>query len=260
MLKHLLLQLLFTVGVIVVFGLLIAFCRRTFLKNTGETGYKILLVTGAIGTPVHELSHALMCLIFGHKIVEMKLYDPKNSDGTLGYVNHAYDPKNLYHVIGNFFIGIAPILGGSGVLLLLMSWLVPDVHAAFSAASSWVDVTDIGGYFGLFGGVIGAVFSPDNLLNFRWWIFIILALMVASHMELSGADLKGSYMGLITIAVLFLAMDLILYIFVPEALSDVTGAIMGFSGYIVSFLVISAVFSLLLLALTPLIRYIEERT
>ena len=257
--RHLFLQLAFTIGVIVVFGFLIALCRRTFLKNTGYTGYKVLLITGAVGTPVHELSHALMCLIFGHKVVEMKLYQPGNESGTLGYVNHSYNPKNIYHIIGNFFIGIAPILGGSGVLLLLMGWLVPNVHVAFSAAASGIDVTNIGDYFGVFGGVLGAVFSPENFVNYRWWIFIVLALMVASHMELSGADLKGSYMGLITIVLLFLAMDTVLYLVAPEALNAVTSAIMSFSGYIASFLVISAVFSILLLALTPLFKSIEDK-
>ena len=258
-LRHLLLQLLFTVGVIVVFGLLISLCRRTFLKTTGYTGYKILLITGAIGTPIHELSHALACIIFGHKVVEMKLYQPGNVDGTLGYVNHMYNPKNLYHSIGNFFIGIAPILGGSGVLLLLMSWLVPGVHAEFSRAASQIDVTNVGGYVGFFGGVLGAVFSPKNLINASWWIFILLALMIASHMELSGADLKGSYQGLITLAVILLVMDAILYFVAPAALSAVTGAMMSFSGYIASFLIISAVFSLLILALAPIIKSIANR-
>ena len=70
-LRHLFLQLAFTVGVIVVFGLLIAGCRRLYFKIAGYTGYKILVVAGVIGTPIHELSHALACLIFGHKIVEM---------------------------------------------------------------------------------------------------------------------------------------------------------------------------------------------
>ena len=101
--RHLSLQLAFTIGVIVVFGLLIALCRRTFLKNTGYTGYKVLLVTGAVGTPIHELSHALMCIVFGHKIVEMKLYQPGNENGTLGYVNHSYNPKNIYHIIALIF-------------------------------------------------------------------------------------------------------------------------------------------------------------
>ena len=257
--RHLLLQLACTVGVIVVFGFLIALCRRTFLKNTGYTGYRVLLVAGAVGTPIHELSHALMCIIFGHRILEMKLYEPGNPNGTLGYVNHAYNPKNIYHIIGNFFIGIAPILGGSGVLLLLMNWLVPSVSVAFSSVASGFDVTNFGGYFGVFGGVLGAIFSPANFGNARWWVFIVLALMVASHMELSGADLKGGYMGLVTMVILFLLMDVVLGLFAPAALNVVTGGLMRFSGYIASFLIISAVFSLLLLLITPLIKAIEDK-
>ena len=61
-------QLVFTVGVIVVFGLIIALCRKAFYKIVGDNATKILLATGVVGTPIHELSHALMCVVFGHKI------------------------------------------------------------------------------------------------------------------------------------------------------------------------------------------------
>ena len=257
--RHLFLQLAFTVGVIVIFGLLIALCRRMFCRILGDKGVKILLITGAIGTPIHELSHALACIIFGHKVVEMKLYQPVSADGTLGYVNHAYNPKNLYHTIGNFFIGIAPILGGSAVLLLLMSWLVPGTHIAFSGAADSIDVTNLGGYLGYFGGVLGAVFSPANLVNYRWWIFILLALMIASHMELSRADLEGSYKGLLSLALILLIVDTILSWVAPGVLLELTRAMMSFSGYIASFLIISAVFSLTLVAVAPLTKALTKR-
>ncbi|MGO0916500.1 hypothetical protein ACTPEM_26060, partial [Clostridioides difficile] len=35
------------------------------------------------------------------------------NDGILGYVSHSYKKDNLYQSIGNFFIGIAPIIGGT---------------------------------------------------------------------------------------------------------------------------------------------------
>ena len=95
-----LLQIVFTVGLIVLFGFLIAFCNKRFYANFGNYGRAVCYITGAIGTPLHECAHALFCLIFGHKVTEIKLFQINAADGTLGYVNHSYNPKNIYHKVG----------------------------------------------------------------------------------------------------------------------------------------------------------------
>ena len=69
-----LLQVAFTVGIIFLFGWLIALCNKVFYSNFGRYGHIVCYITGFIGTPIHELSHALFCLIFGHKILEIKLF------------------------------------------------------------------------------------------------------------------------------------------------------------------------------------------
>ena len=166
-LTNFLYQLLFTVGVIMVFGLLIAISRRVFCKMLGRPGYKFILATGIIGTPIHELSHALMCIVFGHKITEIKLFQPHSSDGTLGYVNHSYNPKNIYQQIGNFFIGVAPIVVSSGFLFLFMYLLIPNTFAnvwseisAFSANSgTLLELSSIGDILGLFFGILKSIFE-----------------------------------------------------------------------------------------------------
>ncbi len=262
-LTNFLYQLAFTVGVIVVFGLLIAFCRRTFCSLLGSAGYKIILATGFIGTPIHELSHALMCLIFGHKITEIKLFQLHSDDGTLGYVNHSYNPKNIYHQIGNFFIGIAPIVFGCAFLLLFMWIFIPETFAGVFAQinsfrGSLAESSSFSKILGLFGGILTTIFNGANLSNGMWWLYMVIALMISSHMELSGADIKGSVVGLLVIAGIFLVVDLIVGLISKTALSAVTGVLSSFGMTIASFLLISAIFCLILVAIALIIKLIGK--
>lgn len=254
-------QVIFTVGIIVIFGLLIALCRRGFCRLVGDNGPRILLATGVVGTPIHELSHALFCVIFGHKIVEMKLFQPNSDDGTLGYVSHSFNPKNVYHQIGNFFIGVGPILGGSGVLLLLMWLLTPEVFGGVMGTlgdmPAFTDFSSVGDYLVALWKVVTQIFTGENLVNWRWWIFIVLAFMIASHMELSTADIKGSVTGLLILLGIILVMDIVLFIISVEVLGTVTSAMASFALYVVGFLFLSGVFSLAMLLIALIIRGIR---
>ena len=116
-----LLQLVVIFGLIFIFGFTIAAINKRFYYNLGDKSHIVCIATGFIGTPIHELSHALMCIIFGHKINEIKLFTPSCSDGLLGYVNHSYNSKNFYQRMGNFFIGIAPIVFGSCLLIAFLN-------------------------------------------------------------------------------------------------------------------------------------------
>ncbi len=264
---NLLYQLLFTVGVIVVFGLLIALCRRAFCSLLGYGGYKFILATGIIGTPIHELSHALMCLVFGHRITEIKLFQLHSDDGTLGYVNHSYNPKNIYHQIGNFFIGVAPIVVGSAFLFLFMLLLVPDTFnavmaqiSAFGASShNLLNLSSISDVLGLFVSILGSIFTLSSLGNVLWWIFLVLAIMISSHMELSGADIKGSWSGVLVIAVIFLVVDIILSLVGTATLTGFTASIASFGLMVASFLVISLVFLAVMVLVALLIKIIFRR-
>jgi hypothetical protein len=100
-------HLVWLLSLIFIFGLLLyllaRFTRTTYVKSAGV---KLdIIVTGWFGSPVHEIGHALFCILFRHKIVDIKLYKPDPSDGTLGYVLHTYNQDSRYQKIGNFFIG-----------------------------------------------------------------------------------------------------------------------------------------------------------
>lgn len=213
-------QLIWLLGLFFIFGFILYFLARstriTFVKSAGiKTD---MVFTGWIGTPVHELGHAVFCILFGHKILEMKLYSPNSKDGSLGYVNHAYNSKSIYQNIGNFFIGAGPIIFGSLVLYVLSYYLVPEMRVAFSDIESesqmFVQLLQ-GQYSGLLAAfldttklTLSSLFARENLSDFRFWIFLYLAISISSHMQLSPPDIKGAKGGLISIVILIFILNL----------------------------------------------------
>lgn len=242
-------QILSTVGIIAIFGLIIALLRRSFCALAPKNGPRILLITGIVGTPIHELSHALMCLLFGHKITEIKLYEPNSLDGTLGHVSHSYNRKNIYHQIGNFFIGTAPVILGGAVIVLLMALLIPNSHGTVMGEVEALALTDISSfaasdYFSFVGNTVVALFSSETLSSWQGWVFILLAIMISSHMEMSGADIKNSSLGFVFIAILLLLVDGILFLVSPDALDAVNGEAIWFGLVLSAFLTVSVLFLL----------------
>ncbi len=215
-------QLMWLLGLLFVFGLILyvfaRFTRTTYVKSIGPK-FDIIF-TGWIGTPVHELGHAIFCVLFRHRIVEMKLYNPNPDDGTLGYVNHAYNPNSTYQKIGNFFIGVGPIIFGALVLYAALYYLVPNVNDVF-ANIELQSKSLIKGVKGDFSGILGSLwgttlltlkslFRPENFSDFKFYIFLYLSLCVASHMELSPPDISGAWRGLLSLVIFFLVLNLII--------------------------------------------------
>lgn len=164
--------------------------RNSLAKFFGIQGYIYLTCPGVM---IHEIGHAVFCLIFRHKIMEMKLFSPED-DGTLGYVNHSYNPNNFYHKIGNFFIGTGPIWFGFAILWLITWMLLPgEILNSHDGAS--VQIKNFLIY----------LISADFWTNWKSYLWLYLALTVASHITLSPPDLVGAWDGIITItsAVLF---------------------------------------------------------
>lgn len=214
-------QLTWLLGLLFIFGFLLYFFARftriTFVKTTGKTIDVVL--TGWLGTPIHELGHILFCLLFRHKINEVKLYTPNSTDGTLGFVNHSYDTKSIYQKIGNFFIGIGPILFGTLILYIALMFLVPntkDVLSTINSQSS-ILIKNIHGDWSGFSliwtsglNTLKVLFEKSNFSSYTFWIFLYISICISSHMELSPPDIKGAISGLVIIILLFLTINLII--------------------------------------------------
>lgn len=253
-----LLQMVFTVGFIFLFGFIIALCNSRFYANFGSRARAVCYATGFIGTPIHEFSHALMCLIFRHRIIEIKLFTPDSEDGTLGYVLHTYNRRSFYQRVGNLFIGVAPILVGALLLAGILYLLLPDLVVQAASEIGAVDfASDIGASFGHIFSAFGSMFS--YAATWQWWVFVLIGSLIALHMTLSRADVRGALSGLVLYFALFLVADLVLALIGGSVLSAFTRGVIVCGTFLLFFFCIFALIALVLLALSFIIRAISRR-
>ena len=176
----------------------------------------------------------------------------------LGYVSHNYNKKNIYQQAGNFFIGVGPIIFGSAVLTLLMLLFVPATfHNVFHSLGgiSQIDFSFINqdtylGIFEVFKNIFTSIFNFENIKNWIWWIFILCAMSIATHMTLSKADVKGSILGFFLMLLLIFIVDAVIYFINQNVLILMTNAMIKGSFYIISLLAIAVILLLVLLFVT----------
>jgi len=243
------------------FGLLIHFISQLTFKSLersfGRTGTYLV---AWLGTPIHELGHALFCVIFMHKIVEIEFFKPDPLTGTLGYVYHKWNRSNPWQVLGNFFIGIGPVILGCVVLFATFYFLIPNSYQVWDYIIARVKEIDgsysVGSYFEILGGSSFAmtklIFTISNLTSWSFWIFCYLSICVASNIRLSLSDVKGALSGFGCIVLPFLLINFLALIidlssvkFFPFIASSlgvvyslfVLALIMVLLGFIVTYLV-----------------------
>jgi len=203
---------------IFIFGLLIHFASQLTFKSLGKSfGRNGTYFIAWLGTPIHELGHALFCLIFMHKIVDIKFFKPDPLTGTLGYVHHKWNRSNPWQMLGNLFIGIGPVIIGCVVLFTLFYFLIPNSSQVWDSILVRVNEVDnsrlIGSYLEIFGDsafeMTRLTFTLSNLTSWRFWVFCYLSICVASNIRLSLSDIKGSLSGFGCLILLFFLINLL---------------------------------------------------
>lgn len=260
------LEMISLVGLLIVIGLILGLMERKANKYFfAAFGYKGILATAWIGTPVHEMGHALMCLIFGHKITDMRLLMINRTDGALGYVSHSYNPRSIYQTVGNFFIGIAPIISGISTLFLSLYYLLPNSFKVFEVylqegvMTKSFDLIFVKGFASASLVLVQSIFTLSNLVNPHFWIFLLIAIGVSSHMALSGADIKGAAHGLISLYVVLFILAMIGNFIRVDAYSYIL-QVARYNAYILAFSALALIFSLFTLGLSFIVYQIRIAT
>ncbi len=255
------LQLLIcTAGVLILCGLVVTVLQRLFVFFIGHSlGYRAILATAIIGTPVHEVGHAMMCYLFAHHVDEVVLYRPDPHTGQLGYVKHTYSPRNLYQQLGNFFIGLGPIFSGCTVITAVLFLCFPHAIRGFFNDAFEVIAAEgsLGDLFGCALNFIVSFFTDDGSHWLPKILGAIVILAVMLHVNLSTQDIKNSLGGAGIYGVLTLIFAVTIYFVGANAMESVQrGAQIFFSYCLVMFMVIF-VFSALILALAAILYLIR---
>jgi len=185
-----------TLGVFFACGLIAYMISRMFVRLVGHGSGAVFDVTAAVGTPVHELGHAVMCKLFGHKLTRMQLWNPRPTNGVYGFVEHSYSRRNLWARLGNLFIGMGPLFSGLGVIVLVLWLCYPELWSGYLAYSSSVAIVGgeipfhevAEGVLMLFAGIPEA-FRVDWLKSL---LGLLIILPVSLHITLSPQDVKNS--------------------------------------------------------------------
>jgi len=252
--------------------LFLAFIMHFVARKNESLSYKVmgpkvyLYGFGWLGTAVHELGHALFAIIFRHRITAINLFNFKAKDGKLGYVNHSYNRHSHYQRIGNFFIGIGPILLGS-ILLYFFSWLF--FGFGYSKIEPYEFVTEDVFTWSNLGVIIsttwhnvwsyfGVVFAGEKTGFFKILIFIYLLYSIGSSITLSKADIEGSLDGFIYFVVFLFAFNLLSSWIGDFMLWLIIDSLVLFSGFYF-ILILSILINLIFIGILTLIARFRAR-
>lgn len=191
--------------------ILLPFLLIVIVSQLGQVAKKVLvqtlggksqIIVGGLGVIIHELSHTIVALLFGHHITKLRLLNIQKNTTSLGSVKHYYNSHNLYQKMGNFFIGLAPFYGCAFCLEILQNWFFQTgfVYQQWSMLLTSGETIRQGMLATLVLPALKAIFVP---LQGRTFGFLLLVLLISSTgFSLSNNDLRSAVKGILPLAIL----------------------------------------------------------
>lgn len=168
------------------------FINSLTARMTGGWIYRVLVAPGVI---IHELSHALGCLITGARIQSINVF---KRDG--GELKHTGSP---IPVIGNVVISLMPIIIGIAILYFLPNLLseakLPQVNGLEDLDNYKLQIIDYKSVFSIFS----TLKSQLSILSWQFWAFMYLIFNLVATMAPSKQDIKVIWWDLLVIAGIF---------------------------------------------------------
>ncbi|GAA0732802.1 hypothetical protein [Clostridium oceanicum] len=213
-LKMSIIQILYFLGIFIGIGIILGFLEKKINKNMQRAfGWNGVLMTAVIGTPVHEIGHMLMCLIFNHRVNKVCLLNTSGKNGYLGYVQHSFNRSSIYQRIGNFFIAMGPLFSGLIVLLTSMYFFIPKSFKLFVNYLKNINPETISleKFLSNSFSIYKYIFNMENIKSVNFWIFLFIAISLSAHIALSLVDMKNQIEGLKFIFAVIFMVNIVIY-------------------------------------------------
>lgn len=172
-----------------------------------------------IGEVIHELSHLVVAIIFGHKIVsfhlasiEPHLIDNDSGEALNGEVISKFNQNNGYAKMGRYFIGLAPVFACSLIIGLSFKRLI---GSPFTITSITTNISSFSNFMKTIIHLMkNVVYLSFHANFFSLVLFLIIFILISiSGFNLSTLDFKTSIHGMprcaILLTILLFLMSLI---------------------------------------------------
>ena len=251
-----------TLGTLVACGFAVRICAKLFSYLWGNRSETVLDLTSVVGTPIHELGHAIMCIPFCHRITRVKLWAPYAKNGVYGFVEHSYNRRNPWAVLGNLFIGFGPIFSGLGVVVLML-WLCFSMQWTEYLSASRALLLGEPSAREIVEGIFSLLCAFPNAFAANWGrsaLGLLVILSVSLHITLSWADVKGALNALPIYFGLLFAVALVTYLTEMSAtvtawLSLLNLRVLSLFGVVIAFCAVWVILALLVGLVRIVIRW-----
>lgn len=199
------------------------------------------------GTIIHELSHALFAVIFGHRIKKIVLIpsaaEPRPK------VEHLYNPRNIIHRIGSFFISTGPIIIASALIYFLVRYLldgnifapISELNFSVNLMRSEREVLQL--LTSIFDGtkkVVVNMLALENFLDWKFYIVLYVGAVLGTAAELSLEDIKSALVGFLYLLLIVFVLNIVLTFYI-EAKETMFGYVAKYSAFFSSVMVLTVV-------------------
>ncbi len=236
----------------VLIGLAVWGCRGLYCFFVGNrSGYRLIKAVSVLSTPMREVGHAMMAVIFWHRLEEVQLLNLSDPDGEFGFVEHSYNPRNPIALLGNFFYALGPaVLGLVAVALTFLICFHGVLPAYFDEIRALGEVqAGIGEYLKAAFSLVPKMFTLGEAGIWLRVIGCVLLLFLCLGIYVCPRELFEAISGMLILMALIMVASGVMMLFDDRVMRIALAGFRAFSTVVIALFLVVLVFAAGLLLL-----------